>query len=301
MKSLLLAFALLFLPAFATAQTPVLRPDLDKLNLGKRSLAIDGYDPVAYFPEAGGKPAKGKKNITWNHRGVVYRFANERNRMLFQGHPVRYEPAYGGWCAWAMAKDDRVDIDPDSFLIQDGELLLFYDGFLADTRKKWRKGNVSALKVKADSTWNKHYGHAARDLSRIHLTGGVAADGFDVITLHDPKQDAAKGAPQHKHEYRGATYRFATQANRKRFMADPSRFEPALGGWDPNALAGGLHTAGLPAYSMVHGKHVYLFASAESKASFDGKDREARLKLAIKTFMAPRKKSPAKEATGKGK
>lgn len=69
---------------------------------GTSHLALSGYDPVAYFPEGGGKPAKGAQSISLVHGGVLYRFATEANKAAFESNPARYEPAYGGWCAWAM-------------------------------------------------------------------------------------------------------------------------------------------------------------------------------------------------------
>ena len=42
-------------------------------NLGKDRLAIQGYDPVAYFPEGGGVAVNGDPNIATEYRGVAYR------------------------------------------------------------------------------------------------------------------------------------------------------------------------------------------------------------------------------------
>ena len=56
-------------------------------------LAIAGYDPVSYFPEAGGKPQKGKYELTHVHEGVTYRFVSAKNRDLFHANAGKYEPA----------------------------------------------------------------------------------------------------------------------------------------------------------------------------------------------------------------
>ena len=126
--------------------------DLEHFNLGKRNLAIEGYDPVAYFKEGGGKPRKGAKSIELVHRGVRYRFASEKNRELFKQQPARFEPLYGGWCAYAMSQHEKGDVDPESFLVTDGELKLFYKGWFADNRKQWLK-DPKGLKPKADAYW----------------------------------------------------------------------------------------------------------------------------------------------------
>ena len=133
----------------------------DLYNLDKSKPAVKGYDPVAYFPEAGGKPLKGKASTTLSFRGVTYRFATAANRDRFKSNPDRYEPAYGGWCAWAMAKDDLAPIDPSKFLISDGRLLLFFDGAFNDTRAKWNKGNGRALTRDADGHWAQRSGERA--------------------------------------------------------------------------------------------------------------------------------------------
>lgn len=139
------------------------RPALEDYDLGKEGLAIEGYDPVAYFPEFGGKPTKGSDKITVRHRGVLYRFASEKNKKAFLEDPERFEPAYGGWCAWAMSdgKGTKTEVDPKSFTIEDGRLFLFYDGFWGDTRKSWRKnGGAPKLEPRADTNWKRISGEA---------------------------------------------------------------------------------------------------------------------------------------------
>jgi YHS domain-containing protein len=244
------------------------RPALEKLNLEKAGLAIEGYDPVAYFPEGGAKPKRGDKRLETVHRGVRYRFASAANRALFLATPTRYEPAYGGWCAWAMADGEAVEIDPKSFLVQDGELLLFYDGLFADTHKRWRKGDGAALKVKADRHWSRHYGHPDRDLGRFALIDGIALGGHDPMAFRGPAGRAVEGAGAIAYTYRGVTYRFVDAASRERFRRDPAGFEAGFGGWDPVRLAAGERVAGKAAHFLVHGERLLLFADAEAKAAF---------------------------------
>lgn len=128
--------------------------DVSQYNLEKGKPAIQGYDPVAYFPEGGGQPKKGDAKFAYTYRGVVYHFASEKNRDAFKAAPAKFEPAYGGWCAYACSQDDKVEIDPKSFKITDGRLYLFYKDFLNDTRAKWTKEEAK-LQPKADSYWKK--------------------------------------------------------------------------------------------------------------------------------------------------
>jgi len=115
-------------------------------------VAIQGYDPVAYFK---GKPAKGKKEISANFDGVVYHFSSIANRDNFLKKPMSYEPQYGGWCAYAMGSSgDKVQINPETFKILDSKLYLFYNAFFNNTLKSWNKDEVD-LRKKADANWNK--------------------------------------------------------------------------------------------------------------------------------------------------
>jgi len=138
------------MPAFSQAAKRA-----QQFNLTKSSLAIDGYDPVSYF--SSGKALEGKKDITHTYEGVVYRFSSLQNKQAFLADPARYEPQYGGWCAYAMgASGEKVEVDPETFKIIDGKLYLFYNSFFNNTLKSWNK-NEPALKTKADSNWKQFF------------------------------------------------------------------------------------------------------------------------------------------------
>ncbi len=131
-------------------------------NLDSARLAIEGYDPVAYFPEGGGAPARGQRNLTLTHAGVTYRFANQANLERFRADPARYEPAHGGWCTYAMATDGaKVDINPRSFVVADGRLFLFYRDLVTETRKSFLKDQAE-LTRRADANWSTLSGEQPR-------------------------------------------------------------------------------------------------------------------------------------------
>lgn len=117
------------------------------------TLAIQGYDPVSYFKL--NKAVKGKKELSYVFDGVTYHFATKENKDDFQKLPQKYEPQYGGWCAYAMGSSgDKVEINPETFKIIDGKLYLFYNAFFNNTLKSWNKDEKN-LKSKADSNWKK--------------------------------------------------------------------------------------------------------------------------------------------------
>lgn len=118
-------------------------------------VAILGYDPVAYFSQ--GKAVKGKNAVSANYQGVIYKFSSNENKDVFLKNPSKYEPQYGGWCAYAMGSaGEKVEINPETFKITDGKLYLFYNAYFNNTLKSWNK-DESDLKSKADNNWKKFY------------------------------------------------------------------------------------------------------------------------------------------------
>jgi YHS domain-containing protein len=113
-------------------------------------LAISGYDPVSYFSN---KPDKGKKELAYTYEGIIYQFSSQTNQDAFKSNPAKYEPAYGGWCAYAMGdRGEKVEVDPETFKIIDGRVYLFYNKFFTNTLPNWNK-DESSLKKKADTYW----------------------------------------------------------------------------------------------------------------------------------------------------
>jgi len=135
---------------------------IEKYQLKKKSLGVQGYDPVAYFPEGDpkgkGKPTRGSKNISLNYKGVAYRFSSKANRELFKKTPGKYEPAFGGWCAYATGYETFTKPNPKNFKLQDGRLMLFFDSLFTDTHKLWEEEGPEKLESLADAYWNKQTG-----------------------------------------------------------------------------------------------------------------------------------------------
>ena len=121
-------------------------------NLEKK-VAIQGYDPVAYFTQK--KAVKGKAAIASTNEGVIYYFSSQANKEAFSKNPSGYEPQYGGWCAFAMGDyGEKVEINPETFKVLDGKLYLFYNAYFNNTLKSWNK-DENNLKKKADANWKK--------------------------------------------------------------------------------------------------------------------------------------------------
>jgi len=149
-KTLFIAFLLLSSFLAADAQSESRKANY---NLSKSQLAIEGYDPVAYFSQ--GKAVEGKSAFAYTHDGVTYYFSSSQNRESFKQDPARYEPQYGGWCAYAMGKTgEKVEVDPETFKVVNGKLFLFYNKYFNNTLKSWNKDEVQ-LKNNADLNWKK--------------------------------------------------------------------------------------------------------------------------------------------------
>ena len=129
----------LALPVFAQAKT--------LLNLDKAGVAIQGYDLVAFFTDS--KPVKGKPEVSSKHGGATYFFASKEHKELFDRDPAKYEPAYGGYCAYGVSKNKLAPIEVDAYQIVDGKLLLQYDKGIRDDFNKHQKANLT----KAEANW----------------------------------------------------------------------------------------------------------------------------------------------------
>jgi len=121
----------------------------------ENGLALQGYDPVAYFTQQ--KAIKGDRNLAVKAEGITYYFSSVTNKELFKADFRKYEPQYGGWCAYAMGKSgDKVEINPESFKVANGKLYLFYRSWVNNTLFKWNK-DEQELKPRADANWSRLY------------------------------------------------------------------------------------------------------------------------------------------------
>jgi len=293
MKALLLT--LLLVATTAPAQSPAggvdetPRTGLREYDLGKAGLALDGYDPVAYFAIGGGKPAKGSKEREVAFRGVRYRFATVKNRELFLAAPERYEPAYGGWCAYAMASNDKTEANPESFLIENGRLLVFYDGFWGDTRKSWLKETGSKLRPKADSRWKGFSKETAPpDVSAYLLEEGVAFTGMDPLSVRSGTP--ARGELTHALVHAGVTYACKDEESRQAMLEDPTPHTAQYGGWCAASLAEGKRVAPDLAVSIPEEAGILLFSSAKLRDTWqeDAAQWRAKADAAWRTAEKPR-------------
>jgi YHS domain-containing protein len=112
-------------------------------------VAIDGYDPVAYFTQ--GKPVEGTSDFEYDWMGATWRFASAANRDQFAADPQKYAPQYGGYCAYAVSQGTTADIDPEAWHIEDGRLYLNLN---KKVQSIWLK-DIPGYIAKANANWPK--------------------------------------------------------------------------------------------------------------------------------------------------
>jgi hypothetical protein len=110
-------------------------------------LAIDGYDPVAFFTD--GKPIEGSPDLELRYGGAVWRFTNVGDRAAFAASPDVYMPQYGGYDPLGVAHGVAVAGNPNVWLIASQKLFLFYDG---DRRNKFASDPDRVIAM-ADRKW----------------------------------------------------------------------------------------------------------------------------------------------------
>jgi YHS domain-containing protein len=140
MKSLFSAFLLLM-----TLSTVASAKELQ--NLDHNGVAIQGYDPVAFFTD--NRPVKGNAQFQSEYRGAKYYFVSSAHKAAFDKEPAKYEPQFGGYCAYSASQGHKAPIKIEAWQIVNGRLLMQYDLGVKDDFNKDQQNNLS----KADRNW----------------------------------------------------------------------------------------------------------------------------------------------------
>ena len=98
-------------------------------------LAIDGFDPVAYFADS--EAVQGVADFEAAEAGAVWRFRNEGNRASFVAHPEIYAPQFGGYDPIDLGRGVTYAGNPRFWVVSGQRLYLFgreenRDAFTAD-------------------------------------------------------------------------------------------------------------------------------------------------------------------------
>lgn len=124
----------------------------DHAAMPMRTPFAGGYDLVSYFE---GEPLLGLTQFSAEHDGRLYLFASNAHRDAFLLDPARFQPEYGGACAWAMAQGKSVEADPRCYhKTEDGRLFFNLNEAI---QKKWEMDMASNIE-RADMRWRSRRG-----------------------------------------------------------------------------------------------------------------------------------------------
>ena len=110
-------------------------------------LALGGIDPMSYRLD--GAPVAGDPAFRIMWRDEIWRFADKARLDAFERDPLAHSPAYGGYCAYALAKGSVAPSDPAIFDIVEGRLFLNQS---ARVRDLWLT-DVPGHVAQADARW----------------------------------------------------------------------------------------------------------------------------------------------------
>ena len=116
-------------------------------NVDTSGVAIEGYDPVAYFLQ--GEAIRGDDDFAFPHEEAIYHFSSYGNLERFRKNPQQYLPQYGGYCAWAVKEGYIAKINPKAWTISNERLFLNYSKSYQRRFEKDLQSNIE----QADNNW----------------------------------------------------------------------------------------------------------------------------------------------------
>lgn len=112
-----------------------------------RGVAAGGYDVTLYFTEATARP--GDANIRAHWDGVDWYFSRAAHRDAFLANPAGFAPQYGGYCAYAVARNYLAKGDPEAWTVHKSKLYLNYS---KRVRKAWLR-DLDGEITRGDANW----------------------------------------------------------------------------------------------------------------------------------------------------
>jgi YHS domain-containing protein len=123
-----------------------------KVAVDAQGVAIQGYDPVAYFKQK--KPVKGSPKNQSVYQGAKFYFASAADKKEFDKSPTKYAPTYGGYCANSLRKGVLKNGDPNIFYIYKGKLYFCSTKAAAEEFEK----DIDKHLIETDDNWRQLFG-----------------------------------------------------------------------------------------------------------------------------------------------
>ena len=201
-------------------------------------MILDGYDAVAFFTD--NKPVKGTESFQFIYHDATYYFASQEHLDLFKANSSKYEPQFGGWCAYAVSLGRIAPIEVNTFSIVNGRLVIQHNARAVAGWNKDVQGNLTL----ADKYWKEVAAKGGKqittdaDKSFLNNTDpdGVTLQGYDAVAYFTDNK-AVKGDPKYSARYNSATYWFASQAHADMFKDHPEMFAPQYGSFCGYAMS----------------------------------------------------------------
>lgn len=109
---------------------------------------------------------------------------------------------------------------------------------------------------------------AADDPIYTGVFSSTAVSGYDAVAYFTEGKPV-EGSKKFQTNYMDTKWRFSSQENLDKFIADPTKYAPQYGGYCAWAMAGGYKASGDPEqWKIVDGK-LYLNYNAEVKADWE--------------------------------
>lgn len=215
------------------------RAAVEKWLVGRSPVAAEGKDVVTLVEKQ--EMLDGLPDLIVRFDGQNYLFANEENKGKFEANPNAYAPILGGWSVVALR--DRHELVPgklDHLSSAGGRLYLF-----------------------ATAEEKGQFDDAAVEYQDFDVVLGGSSP---VALVHEEMIRAGDKAWEVVAE--GRRVRFASELERKLFLANPGKYFPTLGGLDIVSLGEGAVEFGSPQWSVVYKNRLYTFARRETRDRF---------------------------------
>lgn len=115
-------------------------------------IAINGYDPVAFFIE--GKPLKGLSEFSCKWKNVQWNFVSQANLDSFITAPEKFAPQFGGYCAYGTSQGHKAPTQADTWTIVNEKLYFNYNMKVKGLWDKNRMPLIDSANVKWPSIKN---------------------------------------------------------------------------------------------------------------------------------------------------
>ena len=135
-------------------------------------------------------------------------------------------------------------------------------------RTQWTTPVIAVLALLAAVLFAVQDARAAKSEVFTGLEKGVAVGGYDPVAYFSDGKPV-KGSQSIALEYKGATWRFSSEANRSKFESDPGKYAPQYGGYCAWAVSRGYTAKGDPrAWTVVDGK-LYLNYNLDVRSTWE--------------------------------